>query len=180
MKKNKCIGVSFCKRNGKWDTRIVVDKKAIFLGYYGTYEEAVVARLRKCAEIADSHSEWNEIRKARVRKNVMIDDVAKLLRIPYGTAKNWDEGVELPAEWLVRCICKLIADMKMPEVDASQDLKTARIDAGIKMSELTSELGVPLGTYKNWENGSRNCRTFIKKICLAKIEEMKSEGKHRT
>lgn len=173
MEQSKCIGVSFRKRNGKWDARIVVDKKTIFLGYYGTYEEAVAARLRKCAEIADSHPEWNQIRKARVRKNVMIDDVAKLLGIPYGTAKNWDEGFELPAEWLVRCICRLIASMKMPEVDDSLDIKKARVDAGIKMSELVSELGVPLGTYKTWENGSRNCRPFIKKIVLAKIEEMK-------
>lgn len=43
--KSGCKGVRFIKHNNKWIATIVVDHKTIKLGYFDTYEEAVVARL---------------------------------------------------------------------------------------------------------------------------------------
>lgn len=37
-------GVNFVKRTGKWQARISVDNKRIFLGLFSVYEDAVVAR----------------------------------------------------------------------------------------------------------------------------------------
>lgn len=52
-------GVSFDKRYNKYFARIMVDGKSIFIGYYGTAEEASKARIEKENELFGDYSYYN-------------------------------------------------------------------------------------------------------------------------
>ena len=49
------VGVGWLKYNKKWTARIMVNYKGIHLGNFNTYEEAVLARLRKEQEICGEY-----------------------------------------------------------------------------------------------------------------------------
>lgn len=59
-KKNKTVGVRYIKsyngtNKGKWNAQITSNYKTIFLGYYDTKEEAILARLKKEKEICQEY-----------------------------------------------------------------------------------------------------------------------------
>ena len=52
-REGKLIGCGFTKRDSRYMARLVIDKKAIFLGYYDTKEEAHNIYVRACKRIEE-------------------------------------------------------------------------------------------------------------------------------
>ena len=90
---------------------------------------------------------------------------ALLLNIHTGIYVLWNTGVinSVPQDWA-------------REHDELNDIKRARMLAGISQAQMSKLLDIPLRTIENWETGDRKPPAYVEKLVIEKLERMKSES----
>jgi len=53
-------------------------------------------------------------------------------------------------------------------------VREARIDAGYSLAAASELLGVPIRTFRAWENGERIPPTYVERMILEKLKDIKS------
>lgn len=81
QKSYKFIGVGWLKYNHKWTARIMSNYQSIHIGNYETYEEAVLARLKKEQEICGEYGP-NKNLYYIINHSSPIEEIRRVLPIP--------------------------------------------------------------------------------------------------
>lgn len=81
QKSYKFIGVGWLKYNRKWTARIMSNYQSIHIGNYETYEEAVLARLKKEQEICGEYGP-NKNLYYIINHSSPIEEIRRILLIP--------------------------------------------------------------------------------------------------
>lgn len=53
----------------------------------------------------------------------------------------------------------------------------ARKEAGLTQKQVFEQIGVPVRTLQNWENGVRVCPIYVEKLLVEKLLSMKGKKK---
>lgn len=81
QKTYKFIGVGWLKYNHKWNARIMSNYQSIHIGNYETYEEAVLARLKKEQELCGEYGP-NKNLYYIINHSSPIEEIRRVLTIP--------------------------------------------------------------------------------------------------
>ena len=60
----------------------------------------------------------------------------------------------------------------------NNDIRSARMEAGLTQAELAEWLGIPKRTIENWEQGSRKLSPWLEKLLIEKISRDVAEYKN--
>ncbi|HIU79208.1 MAG TPA: helix-turn-helix domain-containing protein [Candidatus Avilachnospira avicola] len=60
----------------------------------------------------------------------------------------------------------------------NNDIRSARMEAGLTQAELAEWLGIPKRTIENWEQGSRKPSPWLEKLLIEKISRDAAEYKN--
>lgn len=78
-KANKIVGVGWLKYNKKWTARIMSNYKTIHIGNYDTYEEAVLARLKKEQELCGEYGPNKDLYYI-INHSCPIEEIQKVMQ----------------------------------------------------------------------------------------------------
>lgn len=81
IRKKTFVGVSWLKYNKKWNARIMTNYKPIHIGNYDTYEEAILARLKKEKEVFKKYGPNKNLYYV-IDHPSPIDEIRRVLSIP--------------------------------------------------------------------------------------------------
>ena len=52
------------------------------------------------------------------------------------------------------------------------NLKAARIEAGLTISQMSRILGIPINTIISWESGKRHPAAYVEKLIIAELKRI--------